>query len=124
MDFDDEIINYLTLHGEKKESDLIEFCTKNLHLSSKVAKERLDRLIKKGWIKRIIHPKLGTPVVYVAFKEPDLNDLMQFAHALLGTNPLNPEGKDQEALHEETRAKILEDARTVAEQRMKQKSSG
>lgn len=115
--FEDEILNYLNVHGSTKESDLLEFGTYSLHLSSKVVKEGLDRMMKEGWIEHIMHTELKTPAVYVGLKEPGLYALRQE-----WTELLEPEKRDKKALHEEAQ-KILEEAAMLAEQRTKQKHS-
>jgi DNA-binding PadR family transcriptional regulator len=113
--FEDEIINYLNGHGNTKESDLIEFGTYSLHLSSKVVMEGLDRMMKEGWIEHIMHTKLKTPAVYVRLKEPGLYALKQE-----WTELLKPEKRDKKTLHEEAQ-RILEEAAMLAEKRTKQK---
>jgi hypothetical protein len=117
LGFEDEIIEYLYVHGNTKESDLIEFGSRSLHLSSKAAKEKLDKMAKEGWIGHIIHSKLKSPALYVTFKEPLLYDLEK-----AWTRSLNPQKVNKKALREEAQ-KILEEAAQVAEQRIKQKSS-
>ena len=114
LGFEDEIVNYLNGHGNTKESDLIEFGTYNLHLSSKVVKEGLDRMIREGWIEHIMHTKLKTPAVYVHLKETGLHILQQ-----QWTEMLKPQKRDKKTLREEAR-RILEEAAMIAEQRTKQ----
>lgn len=116
LGFEDEIINYLNLHGNTKESDLIEFCTFNLHVTTKAAKKKLDKMIKDGWLGNIIHTELKTPAVYVTFKEPALYDLNQ-----LWTRSLNPKKSDKEELRLQA-LRILEEAKKVAENRIKESS--
>ena len=113
LGFEDEIINYLNAHGNTKESDLIEFCTYSLHLTSKVAKRKLDRMIKDGWLGNVIHSKLKTPAVYITFKEPASYDLDQ-----MWTKSLNPKKLDKEELRQQA-GRILEEAKKVAEERQK-----
>lgn len=111
MNLEDEIANYLNVHGNTKKDDLIEFGTHNLHLSSEVVKEGLDKMMKEGWIWHIIHTKLKAPAIYVALKEPALLNLQW-------TKSLNPQKKDKKALREDVR-RILDEAAKVAEQRIR-----
>jgi hypothetical protein len=102
LDFEDEIIDYLKAHGNTRESDLTEFATHNLQLTSKTVHEKLNKTVREGWISRIIHTKLKTPAIYVTLKESVLYDLME-----LWTKSLNPQKKDKKTLREKAR-KILE----------------
>lgn len=74
-------------------------------------------MIRDGWIEFIIHTKLRAPAVYVRLKEPGLYILQRE-----WTGLLKPQKRDKNAVREEVR-KILEEARIVAERRMKARAN-
>lgn len=111
MDVEKEIVSYLYEYGNTKESDIINYGVKEFNYSSKRMKKLIKRMVIKGKIHFIVHSKLEPPAVYISLKEPLPPEI---AKILL-------EAFIQMKAAEEDAQKILEEARTLVEQKTKEK---
>jgi len=113
MDIEREIVSYLVKYGNTKESDIVDYGARKFNHSSKDMKKVVDRMVIKGRIHRIVHDKLKPPGVYVSLKEPFHPDVLK---ALIEVDISEVAGKDAQ--------KILEEAKAIAEKRIREIESG
>lgn len=110
MDFEKELVSYLEIYGNTRESDLLNYGVHNFHFSPDKVKKIVNRLAIKGKIHRLVHNKLNPPEVYVALEERSYPEILKnIAETKI------PEGSRSEVL------KILEEAAAIAKKRMNEK---
>lgn len=113
MDIEKEIVSYLYKYGNTKESDIINYGVKKFNYYSEGMKKIIKRMIIKGKIHYVVHSKLEPPAVYISLKEnlpPETEKILLEAFIQMKTA-------------EEDAQKILEEAATLAEKRIKEKHS-
>lgn len=118
MELEEQIIDYLAIHGNTRKDDLMEFGTQRLRLSSEVVNQALEKMMKERRIGKVVHKRLKTRAVYVFLRDPILRDLQQIL-----ANSSDPNENDEKASSEETH-RIVEEARRIAQQSVKDKLSG
>lgn len=113
MKVEKKIISYLYEYGNTRESDIINYGVKKFNYSSEEMKKIIKRMVIKGKIHYIVHNKLKPPQAYVSLKEllpPDI--AKTFLEAFI-----------QMKAGEEDVQKILEEAASIAEQKIDEKHS-
>jgi hypothetical protein len=103
----------LHIYGNTRESDLIEY---GISVSSQTVleiKNVLDEMIVKSWIKRIIHDKLDSKVIYVTTGSLPLDLALSIEASAL-------EVKDKEKKIAEAK-RILKEAEVIAKKRFEEK---
>ena len=65
LDLEDELISYLRIYGNTRESDLAEYGTRVSNVSADNIKLVLDRMVLEGKANRVVHCKLKPEVVYL-----------------------------------------------------------
>lgn len=110
MDLEEELVSYLEMYGNTRESDLLTYGVQNFHFSSDRMKKIVNRMAIKGKIHRLVHNKLNPPEVYVALEERSYPELLKNIVEMK-----IPEGSRSEVL------KILEEAAAIAKKRMNDK---
>ncbi len=113
MDLEEEIVSYLHQYGNTKENDVINYGIQKFSCSSEAMKKVIRRMVIKGKAHYVVHSKLKPPEVYISLKEPLPPET---AKILL-------EAFIQMKATKESAQKILEEAATLAEKRIKEKHS-
>ncbi len=113
MDIEKEIVSYLHKYGNTKENDIINYGIQKFNYSSERMKKVIRRMVIKGKVHYVVHSKLKPPEVYISLKEPLPPEI---AKILL-------EAFIQMKATKEDAQKILEEAATLAEKRIKEKHS-
>jgi hypothetical protein len=114
LDLDKEILAYLRKYGNTKQKDLIEYVVHTLNQSPKNGKKILEKMLVEGWVKQIIHDKLGENVVYFARGNWTTDLALEIEAEALGI-------KDKKEAVNEAR-RILDEAAKIAEKRVKKKT--
>ncbi len=110
MDFEKELVSYLEMYGNTRESDLLNYGVQNFHFSPDKMKKIVNCMVIKGKIHRLVHNKLNPPEVYVALEERSYPEILKNIVEMK-----IPEGSRSEVL------KILEEAAAIAKKRMNDK---
>jgi len=115
MSVEHSILVYLATYGNTRESDLIDYGSRNLDQSSGSMKTTIDRMIVEGKIFRILHKKLRKPVAYLASKSLPTEVMLQAEAESMGIKKKDVNEVVGKAL------RILEEAALIAEGRVKSK---
>lgn len=118
MSIEFEIMSYLYTYGNTRESDLVEYGTRNLDQSSKAMKGILDKMTAEGKILRLIHNKLGPKAVYLTLGDLPTETLVDLEIERVGIR--DRDKRSRKEIHEDI-LRILKEAENVAEKRITKK---
>jgi hypothetical protein len=107
MDVEKEVVAYLSVYGNTRESDLISYGVQTFHRSPIKMKKIVDRMVIKGKIYRVVHNKLEPPEVYISLEELLYPEIMR---DLLEAEVSESRAEDSEA--------ILREAAAIADKKM------
>jgi hypothetical protein len=107
-DLEKSLLSYLTIHGNTKVSDLIEFGTTFSGIGKEEVMRILDNMIAIGSVRRIIHYFIESSPFYIAKVNWSLGSSVESAASDL---------KNKERLLQEAK-RIKEEAKIIAERRI------
>jgi hypothetical protein len=112
LDLEGELISYLRIYGNTKESDLTEYGTRVSNLSTGKIKCVRERMVLEGKANRVVHNKLSPEAVYITRENCCLHELGTEIEAEVRNF------RDKDKISEEA-GRILTEVAVLAEKRIK-----